>query len=97
MNYRDIDPSVKRFFPWALFLVLAIVFSLFALREAHSAEWKTIPYFCHAMYGMPRNCDSVKKYAGTMGMRAAIWMARKCGALEADIAEARQCIAKTEK
>lgn len=32
------DPTVAKFFPWALFLVLAILFSLGALRYAHGAD-----------------------------------------------------------
>lgn len=77
-------------FPTMLLLVIA-VFLLFT-HKAKASEWKTIPYFCHAMYGMPRNCDSVKSFANKFGQRAALWMARRCGALEADIEEAKACL-----
>jgi hypothetical protein len=33
---KNIDPSVKKFFPWALFLALALMFSILAARTARS-------------------------------------------------------------
>jgi hypothetical protein len=37
MNYKDVDPKVKRLFPWALFLVLAALFA-FAATRVHAEE-----------------------------------------------------------
>lgn len=77
-------------FPLAVLLVIAVCLTL--MPKAHGGEWKTIPYFCHAMYGMPRNCDSVKSYTRRWGRTLAIRLARACGASEADLAEAQACI-----
>lgn len=43
---NDIDPAVKRFFPWALFLVCALVLGI-------SAYWVGLPntYACYASPG----------------------------------------------
>lgn len=38
MNDNEIDPTVKRFFPWALFLALAALCALGAITLAHSEE-----------------------------------------------------------
>lgn len=38
MNDKDVDPCVRRFFPWALFLVLAAIFAFGAIRAAHGEE-----------------------------------------------------------
>lgn len=38
MNYHDVDPSIKRLFPWALFLVLAGLFAIGAIALAHAEE-----------------------------------------------------------
>jgi len=37
MKYKDVDPKIKRLFPWLLFLVLAAAFALAATR-VHAAE-----------------------------------------------------------
>jgi len=37
MNYKDVDPKIKRLFPWALFLVLAALFA-FAATRVHAEE-----------------------------------------------------------
>jgi hypothetical protein len=37
MKYRDVDPKIKRLFPWALFLVLAAAFA-FAAGRVHAEE-----------------------------------------------------------
>lgn len=37
MNYKDVDPKIKRFFPWALFLVVAGLL-LLATKYAHAEE-----------------------------------------------------------
>jgi hypothetical protein len=36
MNLKDVDPKIKRFFPWALFLVLAALFAVGACSMAHA-------------------------------------------------------------
>lgn len=38
MNYRDVDPKIKRLFPWALFLVLAAIFAFAATRVRAEAD-----------------------------------------------------------
>lgn len=38
MNYKDVDPKIKALFPWALFLVLALLFSLGACSLALGAD-----------------------------------------------------------
>lgn len=37
MNYRDVDPKVKRFFPWALFLALAALLA-YGATKVHAEE-----------------------------------------------------------
>lgn len=37
MKYRDVDPKIKALFPWALFLVLALVLA-FAATKVHAEE-----------------------------------------------------------
>lgn len=46
MNEKDVDPCVRRFFPWALFLVLAAIFAFGAIRAAHGEEEDPDPYAC---------------------------------------------------
>lgn len=36
MNYSNIDPKIKRLFPWALFLALAAVLAIGACSLAHA-------------------------------------------------------------
>lgn len=38
MNYKDVNPNLKRYFPWALFLVLAALFSLAACSLARGDD-----------------------------------------------------------
>lgn len=38
MNYKDVNPNIKRYFPWALFLVLAALISLGACSLARGDE-----------------------------------------------------------
>lgn len=38
MNYREVDPKVKRLFPWSLFLVLAALFLLATCKMAKTEE-----------------------------------------------------------
>lgn len=43
-RYRDVDPKVRRFFPWALFLVAA---GLLLLASCFKADAKEAPtWFC---------------------------------------------------
>ena len=77
-------------FPCVVVLVIATV--LLLTPKARAGDWKTIPYFCHAMYGMPRNCDSVKSFTKRWGRGLAFRMARACGASEADLTEAQACL-----
>lgn len=36
MDAKDVDPKIRRLFPWALFLVLAALFTFGAIRQARS-------------------------------------------------------------
>jgi hypothetical protein len=38
MRYKDVDPKMKRFFPWALFLAAAIMLALAAMAVHAEAE-----------------------------------------------------------
>jgi hypothetical protein len=38
MRYRDVDPKIKRFFPWSLFLIAALFFVLASVVVGHSEE-----------------------------------------------------------
>lgn len=38
IDYKKVDPKIKRFFPWALFLALAVLLALGAIRIAHAEE-----------------------------------------------------------
>ena len=39
MKYRDVDPKTKRFFPWALFLVIAGLLVLATCAHAEEDVW----------------------------------------------------------
>lgn len=77
-------------FPCVLLLVIAL--GLLLAPKARAADAKSIPYYCHALYGMPYNCDSVKKYVNRYGKYLAFRMAKVCGALQADLDEAARCL-----
>lgn len=50
-----------------------------------------LPFYCRALAQLPRNCASVKRTARTFGAARAERMARKCGASDVEIAEAKAC------
>lgn len=38
MNYKNVDPKIKRLFPWSLFLLVAILFMVASCAIAHGEE-----------------------------------------------------------
>jgi hypothetical protein len=60
MRVRDVDPRIKRCFPWALFLALAVVLAISAcsLRSARGGEK---PWFNPAEW----TCEKLKGYLAT--------------------------------
>lgn len=64
MKYEDVPLSTKRLFPWGLFLVLAIVFSIGACSLARGAAmWPTTekPWFDPAEW----TCEKLRGYLAT--------------------------------
>lgn len=84
----EIDPKIKALFPWALFLVLAALFA-FAATRVHASALETM---CAPLKKFERSCVGVKAAAATLGKTHAEWLARKCGATDHDIQEARDCL-----
>lgn len=84
MNDRDIDPSVKKFFPWALFLVLAALCFYGAIKTAHGAE---VP--------ASLTCADVVERVGMKPLALAEREARReyPDITDAQIAWGRQCVA----
>jgi hypothetical protein len=82
MNYKDVDPKIKRFFPWALFLVLAAM--LFLASMVH-AEAQTAPNI---------SCEEVVKRVGLKPLWLAERQARKKypDITDAQIAWGKQCV-----
>jgi hypothetical protein len=80
MNSKDVDPKIKHYFPWALFLALAALLAMGAMMvHAHAADLPEPSKF--ACYGSAREeamssgwtpcdemntlCDKVKAYLTT--------------------------------
>jgi hypothetical protein len=85
MNYKDVDPKIKRFFPWALFLALAALLA-FGAMIVHA----------HAQGGVPDNitCAEVVQRVGLKPLWVAEREARKLypEITEAQIAWGRRCV-----
>jgi len=75
MKLKDVPPSIKRLFPWALFLVLAAILSIGACSMAHAEEdvwacYGSARYEAMSSGWAPCNemntlCDKVKAYLAT--------------------------------
>lgn len=74
-------------FPFMLVLVISL-FLLFSQGRARADVF----HICAQLNSMPRTCESVQKVVNRYGNRLAFWIARKCGASEQDLTEARQCL-----
>ena len=83
MNYKDVDPKIKRLFPWALFLVLAVVL-LLASMVVH-AEAQPAPDI---------SCEEVVRRVGMKPLWVAEREARKKypDITEEQIAWGKQCV-----
>jgi hypothetical protein len=78
-------------FPCMLVLVISL-FLLFSHKAKAAGLKDRSSLTCSLIYEMPRTCDSVKTFTNRYGQRLAFWIARRCGASEADIEEAKQCL-----
>lgn len=84
----NIDPKVKRFFPWALFLGLAVLLIVLTFcRPAPAMSWA-----CKPLQKFERTCTGVKAATALMGEARAEALARKCGASDQDIVDAHNCL-----
>lgn len=68
--------------------LLPAVAMLFLLTAPAMAE----PFYCKAFKLMERSCFSAKAMVKLYGEREAIAKARRCGATELEIAQARECL-----
>lgn len=57
---KNIDPKIKRLFPWGLFLFLAFIFAGLAISRAHGEEVRKPPSTWSSW-----SCDMVKSYLTT--------------------------------
>lgn len=103
MNYRDVDPKVKRFFPWALFLALAalLVFASTKVRaeedvwacynsqryQAMSSGWPQ----CNELSTL---CSRVQQYLGSHTVEEGRAEAKKLNAPDWLVRRAERCIHK---
>lgn len=100
MKYQDVDPKVKRFFPWALFLVLAALLAL-ATTCAHAQDQD--PYVCYgagryqAMSEGKPACPSCEDVVAKVGLQP-LWVAERRvrkehpEITESQIAWGRRCV-----
>lgn len=51
-----------------------------------------LPFYCRALTRFERNCTGVKLAAASLGAKHAETLARKCGATEEELAQARACL-----
>lgn len=82
MNLKDVDPSIRRLFPWALYLALAAMFSLGAISLAHGQDAPHI------------TCEEVIKRVGLKPLWLAEREARKKypDITDTQIAWGKQCV-----
>lgn len=64
-----------------------------AMREGRECPAKPkVPWYCKPLIGLERSCFSVKATVKAMGAARAEKLARKCGATESDIEQAKACL-----
>lgn len=74
----------------AAVVFLAILLWLgYLLGSAFGAD---LPYYCKAITKFERSCIGVKAAVATMGKGRALALAKRCGATEFDLDEARGCL-----
>ena len=72
-------------FPW---MAIAVA----VLLQTGSAAKADTRWYCKPLMGLERSCLSVKVVVKRMGMARAEGLARKCGATEEDIQQAKVCL-----
>lgn len=68
---------------------VAILLLWWTAKPAHAEAAR--PFYCTTLEKLPRTCASAQVLKRTFGAARAERMARKCGATDAQIAEAKAC------
>jgi hypothetical protein len=84
VKQKIIDPAVKKFFPWALFLVVAALFMLGSCVIAHSEEPVPKPtplsyadWTCEKLRGYLATHSEAEARATAIEMHLPKWLVRK--------------------
>lgn len=78
MKIRDVDPAIRRLFPWALFLALALVFACLAMRAARADEGKHFwQYTCDDLRTYLQNHTVAEARAEAVARHMPRWLIRK--------------------
>jgi hypothetical protein len=71
---------------------LLFLIALALAADATPAQGADLPLACKPFSGMERSCTSVKAIVAVMGEKRAEQLARKCGATDQDIEQAKTCL-----
>ena len=64
-----------------------------AMREGRECPaQRKVPFYCKPLVGLERSCTSVKAIVKTLGASRAEKLARKCGATDQEIEQAKACL-----
>jgi hypothetical protein len=76
MRVRDVDPKIKKLFPWSLFLTLALLFALGACSLARAADAKP-SYTCEWVRDYLATHTEAEARAKAAELHLPKWLVRK--------------------
>jgi hypothetical protein len=77
MKLRDVDPAVRRLFPWALFLALALVFAFLAAAHADEPSKHFWQYTCDDIRVYLQTHSVAEARAEAVARHLPRWLIRK--------------------
>jgi hypothetical protein len=83
------------FLRWAgnVSLAIIIIFIACAVYNKARGDEPKRPFYCKTLERFERSCTGVKVAAASLGQKHAESLARKCGATEQELTQARECLA----
>jgi hypothetical protein len=91
LSHQELGPIVnlqgrKLCFLWMTIAVIAVLLLTYSCAKAHT-RW-----YCKPLFGLERSCSSVQFIVKRFGSARAEGLARKCGATEDEIRQAKVCL-----
>lgn len=85
-------PLYQTLLLWA-FTVAVMVYLIWPVKAHALGAGKTAPaaWYCKPLMKFERSCTGVKAAAATLGKANALSLAKRCGASDSDLADARRC------